>query len=67
MWAGHEMDGALTRSDKQPGPINIPLSLVSFFFGRGKRRNLMLPDRCLGLTGNRTDPHVAPPVAQIFA
>lgn len=33
VWAGHEMDGALTRLDKQPGPINIPLSLVSFFLG----------------------------------
>lgn len=33
--------------------------------GGGKQRNLMLPDRCLGLTANRADPHVSPPVAQL--
>lgn len=65
VWAAHEMDGPLTCSDKQPGSINIPLSLALFFSGsKGISR---LQDCMQCLTGNHADPHVGPPVAPLTA
>lgn len=61
VWAAHEMDGPLTCSDKQPGSINIPLSLALFF--RGSKGISRLQDCTRCLTGNHADPHVGPPVA----
>lgn len=64
VWAAHEMDGPLTCSDKQPGSINIPLSLALFF--RGSKGISRLQDRTRRLTGIHADPHVGPPVAPLF-
>lgn len=62
LWAVHEMDGPLTRSDKQPGSINIPLCLILFL--RGCKSVLRCRIKRVEKETMQIRPHVGPPVAQ---
>lgn len=61
--AVHEMDGTLTRSDKQPASINIPLSLVLFLRGSKSILHCRIIRRIVRETV-QIQPHVGPPVAK---